>query len=110
VIISISFEQIGLLLEIIGVLIVLVSNAFFWYKARKFGGMIRKFMKAIGPVRIGAGETEGLSDGYLKKTFPELWDFAYYLSGDILITTGGLVVTLAGLILELSKMTLSISI
>jgi len=98
----------GLLLEIIGVLIVLFSQVWFGYKARKIGGLRRIFFRMVGPVRVGAGETEGLSDEYLKKTFPELWAFASYLREDIWTTTIGLAITLVGLILELSSLTLII--
>jgi len=104
----ISFDQIGLLLEIFGVLIVLLSQVWFGYRARKFGGLRKTFMGWIGPVRLGAGETEGKSDEYLKKTFPELWAIASYLRGDLWTTAIGLLITLIGLICELSSLTLII--
>jgi len=103
----ISFEQVGLFLQIIGVLIVLLSQAWFGYRAwRKFRGLRRMFIEWIHPARIG--ETEGKSDEYLKKTFPEEWAFASYLREDIWFTAIGLVVTLIGLICELSSLTLII--
>ncbi len=105
---TVSFEQIGLLLEIFGILIVLLSQMLLGVKVWKSGGLRRFFMSIIGPVRLGAGGTEGRSDEYLKKTFPELWTFASYLREDILTTSVGLVVTLVGLILELFNLTLSI--
>jgi hypothetical protein len=105
----ISFEQVGLFLQIIGVLIVLLSQAWFGYRTwRRFRGLRRTFMGWIGPVRMGAGETEGKSDEYLKKTFPELWAFASYLREDLWTTVIGLVITLIGLICELSSLALII--
>jgi len=104
----ISSEQVGLLLEIIGVLIVLLSQVRFGYRTRKFGGLRRYFITIIGPVRLGAGETEEQSDDYLKETFPELWTFASYLREDIWTAAIGLAVTLVGLILELFNLTLII--
>jgi len=104
----VSVEQIGILLEIVGVLIVLFSQVLLGFRVRKSGGLRRFLMSIIGPVRVGAGTTEGQSDEYLKKHFPELWAFASLLRDDIWTTTFGLVVTLIGLILELFNGTLII--
>lgn len=64
------------------------------------------FLEWIRTTRIG--ETEGKSDEYLKKTFPEDWAFASYLRDDLWITAIGLVITLIGLICELSSLALVI--
>lgn len=107
----ISSEQVGLLLQLGGVLLVLFSQVWFGYKARrKFGGLRKAFFWMIGIVRIGSGETEGLSEEYLKKTFPELWTFASFLREDIWTTAIGLVITVIGLLLELSSLTLIVLI
>lgn len=98
---AISSEQLGLLFQLGGVLLVLIGQVIFAYRAwRKFGGLRRAFFWMIGSVRIGAGETKGEADEYLKKTFPELWAFASFFRDDIWITAIGLVVTMVGLILE----------
>ena len=103
----ISSEQVGLFLQMVGVLLVLFSQVWFGYKNwRKFGGLRKAFFWMIGSVRLDAGNPEGKSEEYLKKSFPELWAFASFLREDIWTTAIGLLITVIGLLVELSSLTL----
>lgn len=110
---NITYEIIGEVLQIFGVAIVLLSQVLFGYKAwRKCGSMKKTFFAMISVARLKGEELltkekddyeklKKQSDEYLKKTFPEWYTLADYLSKDIWITAIGLVVTLIGLIIAL---------
>jgi len=98
-------EIIGELLQILGVLIVLLSQVRFGYKAwRKCGGLKKTFFAMISNVRVGGHDCEKLKElpeEYLKEMFPEWWTLDEYLSEDIWVTAIGLVVTVIGLIIAM---------
>jgi len=64
----------------------------------KYGKGIFEFLSVI---RARDNDTIKNSKEELKKTFPEWWTLAEYLSNDLRITGIGLVVTLIGLMLSL---------
>jgi hypothetical protein len=110
---NVPYEILGELLQIIGVMIVLLSQVLFGYRAwRKCGSMKKTFFAMISVGRVvgeelltkGKYDDEKLkkqTDDHLKKTFPEWYTLAEYLSSDIWITVVGLVVTLVGLAIAL---------
>jgi len=107
--------DVGLLFQISGLLLALVSQVVFGWRAwRKFGGMRKGFFSMLGPVRIGAGgepsKIKGVSNEHLKKNFPELWDFASYLRADIWTTAIGLLITFFGLVFEWLKLTVTLKV
>lgn len=92
----------GSLFQIFGVLIVLLSQVWFGYKAwRKYGCLEKAFFEFLSVTRVRDKDTIKNSKEELKKTFPEWFTLAEYLSNDLRITGIGLVVTLIGLILSM---------
>lgn len=112
---EIASDTIGLFLQIIGILIVLLSQISFGIRAwRKFGSLRKVFFAMAGTVRIGSGGTaeefKKRREEELKETFPELWNLASYLREDIWVTAIGLIVTLIGLLFEISHLTLTLPV
>lgn len=100
---NITYEIVGEVLQIIGVAIVLCSQARFWFRARgKCGSLEKAFFEMISVVRVRDDRkiTE-VSEEELEEKFPEWWTLAEYLSEDIKTTAIGLVVTLIGLVIAL---------
>ena len=92
----------GSIFQIFGVLIVLLSQVWFGYKAwRKYGSIEKAFFEFLSVTRVRSKDTIKNSKDELKKTFPEWWTLAEYLSNDLRTTGIGLVVTLIGLMLSL---------
>jgi hypothetical protein len=99
-----------LLFQILGVLIVLISQARFVYKSRKESGSLKKaFFEMVSVVRVRENVKE-TPEEELKKTYPEWWALADYLSENIRDTAIGLMFTLVGLVFEGLKLTLTLTV
>lgn len=100
---NITFEAFGEILQIIGVAVVLCSQARFWLRAReKCGSLEKAFFEMISTTRVRDDrKVTERSEKELEKKFPEWWALSTYLSEDIRTTIVGLVVTLIGLVIAL---------
>ncbi len=103
---SMSFEQVGLTLQVLGVLLVLLSQAVFAIRARKkYGSLKKAFFEMVSHIRIrDERPVRERSEEDLKKKFPEWWAFVEFLTEDIWITAIGLLITLLGLLIEMSAL------
>jgi len=99
---KITFEHIGLFLQILGVLAVLLSQVRFVYKSwRKFRNLKKAFFVMVSVCRVtDERKVKEISEEELEKTYPEWWALATYLSEDIRDTAIGLLLTLIGLVIE----------
>lgn len=104
--------DVGLLLQILGVLIVLISQVWFVYKSRKEAGSLKKaFFWMVSAMRVMDGRIiREWSEEELKKKFPEWWTLAEYLHENIRDTAIGLMLTLIGLVFEWLKLTLTLTV
>lgn len=104
--------DIGLLFQILGVLIVLISQVRFVYKSRKKSGSLKKaFFWMVSAMRVrDERKIRERSEEELKKKFPEWWTLAEYLHENIRDTAVGLMLTLVGLVFEWLKLTLTLTV
>ena len=92
----------GPLFQIFGVLIVLLSQVWFGYKAwRKYGSLETAFFEFLSVIRVRGKDTLKKPKKELKKTYSAWYTLAEYLFNGLRITGIGLVITMIGLTLSM---------
>ena len=94
---------IGLFLEIMGLVIVLFSQALFLYRSKKKWGSLPKAFLDLTALRLGYDDKklQRLSPTEAREALRKLFPFAEFLYQDFRVTVLGLAVSIFGLLLQL---------
>ena len=99
--ITITSNQIALVIQIIGVAVVLIPQIHFLWSLKKKYKTLKKGCLEVAAMRwyLG-GEIVNMTNEEIDKLFPK-FPLAQYIHSDLRISLVGLVITLAGLVIEL---------